>query len=476
MLYRPSAGKIWDPTVLRWQGRFYMFTMYYEKGQNESYACRLAVSEDGVHWQDRGNVLTDTKPVWKCGVCRMGGRFWMNYGSMYRASTNNAMGYAVSDDLVHWTKTGFDQPDPRWYESAERWDHMYCRESDGGGYVGYIVATPKTEYGGLCGLRRSGDGEHWETCPPPRMDWNGLEPTREMEVGGCEKIGGRWYLMGGICPPYNGNYGYGAYVFESEREEGPFRPCARPRLSGQNGSPGEIFVSCLPGFVHDFDRPEAPLLASGAVCYTLDDPQNSCWSLPLCRVTREPEGLFLDWWKGNEALRGEPLPCPGILDCESRALPGYQLTDEYAEQPLLSFRASDGLFLEGEIEAAPWPERGPVRAGVWRPSAAGFALGGTALLTETGPARCSYTRVGPWDGARFEPLDTVSPWDAARAYLEPGVRTGFRLLALHGVVQLYLDGRLCQTFTCAAEPGTVSLLAKNARVRLTGLRAGRMAL
>ena len=209
MLYRPEKGKLWDPTVLRWQGRFYLFTMYYAPGGSESYACRLAVSEDGVHWEDRGNVLTDERPVWKCGVLRAGdGRFYMNYGTTSGQGVNDMMGYAVSDDLVHWEKTGYDAPDPHWYEPHERWDHMYCRESEHGGYAGCIVAVPKAGESGLCGLRRSQDGRTWETCPPPPVDWCGYESAREMEVGGFERLGGRWYLMGGICPPYNGNYGY----------------------------------------------------------------------------------------------------------------------------------------------------------------------------------------------------------------------------------------------------------------------------
>lgn len=135
-----------------------------------------------------------------------------------------------------------------------------------------------------------------------------------MEVGGFERLGGRWYLMGGICPPYNGNYGYAAYVFESDSEDGPFRPCKRHRFAGQNGVPGEVFVSCLPGFVHDYDTAPGvgtgkdaalgvsedgfaptPLLASGAVCYPLDDPQNTCWTLPLCRVMQGADGLMPGW-------------------------------------------------------------------------------------------------------------------------------------------------------------------------------------
>ena len=57
MLYKPNEGKIWDPTVVYWKGRYYAFTMFWAKPGEESLAMRLAVSDDGAHWTDMGCVL-----------------------------------------------------------------------------------------------------------------------------------------------------------------------------------------------------------------------------------------------------------------------------------------------------------------------------------------------------------------------------------------------------------------------------------
>ena len=473
MLYRPSKGRIWDPTVIRYHDTFYMFTMYYEEGTSESYACRLATSKDGVHWEDWGSVLTDSKPVWKCGIAKIGNKFYMNYGSksgevVNGIEHNDTMGYAVSQDLFHWQKIGYDHPDTRWYESHERWDHMYVTENHTGEYLGYIVAIPKTEFGGLCGLRRSYDGINWENCPPPVIDWCGLDETREMEVGGCEKVNGRWYLMGGICAPFNGNYGYGAFVFESENPEGPFKPCTKNRLSGHNGVPGRIFVSCLPGFVHDYDNENGDLLVSTAVC------DEHCWAGLLHKAKCEPDGMFLDWWEGNDCLKGEAIICPETVNCCSEGIPGYKLTDHFAENAFLNFDAGKGLYLEGTITVSVFPARGPVRANVWRPSAGGFKLGQSAILTEIGNPKFARTTIGPIENGAFIPQDVVGNFDAARAYLEPGRATAFKLIVKHDIAQLYIENRLCQTFVTNETPTNLSLFCKNADVTINNLKAYQM--
>ena len=165
-------------------------------------------------------------------------------------------------------------PDERWYEVEEgRWDHMYCIPSEQGRYIGYAVAVPLKEHNSLSGIQRSADGLHWHCCPPLQIDWDGIAPVREMEVGGCEKIGDKYYLMGGICPPFNGNYAYSCYVFKAGQEEGPFKPDKEAlRLCGFNGRRGEVFVQTLAAFCRNYDSDE--LLISNTLWYNLDDEQN----------------------------------------------------------------------------------------------------------------------------------------------------------------------------------------------------------
>lgn len=229
MLYRPKEGKIWDPSIVIYNGVYYNFTMYYEKGASESYAARVAMSKDGVHWEDYGNVITDAEnPIWKMYVFRNEeGLFCMNHGSFSApGSGNDTLRYYVSKDLLHWIYVESNSPSDKWYETEGdcRWDHAYCIPSEKGGYIGYAVAVPLPHYNSIIGILRSEDGVHWNPCPPPVIEWNGIEPIREMEVGGCEKIGGKYYLIGGICPPFNGNYAYSTYVFTADNEEGPFTP------------------------------------------------------------------------------------------------------------------------------------------------------------------------------------------------------------------------------------------------------------
>lgn len=63
LIYQPSVGSFWDPTVIYEGGKYYMYTMY---GGDSVW---LATSEDGVHWKDYGVVLKSEQfknnRVWK---------------------------------------------------------------------------------------------------------------------------------------------------------------------------------------------------------------------------------------------------------------------------------------------------------------------------------------------------------------------------------------------------------------------------
>jgi hypothetical protein len=66
------------------------------------------------------------------------------------------------------------------------------------GYWGYIVAQ-SADGNGVCGMHESDDGLRWRQLPPPEVEWDGFEPHL-LELGGCERLDGRyylWYLNGG---------------------------------------------------------------------------------------------------------------------------------------------------------------------------------------------------------------------------------------------------------------------------------------
>ena len=116
------------------------------------------------------------------------------------------------------------------------------------------------------GLIRSADGmQNWSAVPPPSYEWGPLGRGTSMEIGGVEKIGGRYYAIGG-----SGNGGYDSYPVEPGRSgdvggqysmwtlsadsiEGPFAP--KPdsfRLSGSTQGPSNReTLHGLGAWVHD---------------------------------------------------------------------------------------------------------------------------------------------------------------------------------------------------------------------------------
>lgn len=478
MLYRPENGRIWDPTVIKYNGIYHAFTMYYEKGAAESYSMRLAVSEDGVHWTDKGNIITDDKnPVWKMYIFRTkDGIFSLNHGSKSRPdSENDTLIYYRSEDLYNWSYLGSNQPDPRWYEPDNgRWDHMYCLPSEKEGYIGYTVAVPKDEYRSLIGIQRSSDGLFWYSCPPPVIDWDGIEPVCEMEVGGCEKIGDKYYLMGGICPPFNGNYAYSCYVFTSDNENGPFKPDKKAlRLCGFNGRRGEVFVQTLAAFCRDYDNGE--LLVSNTLWYTLDDEQNNNWLLPLRLVKVDDDGhMRLHYFPGNDALKGPILSRTDYAEISTQPHEGYQLYDEYAFFDLAEMNPEKGAVIEGTLTAQPWPARGPVRAGCWLPSMAGFYIeenenSGTAIFAECANTKNRSIYIGNFDknNSIFSPEDTISHNCTCPNGIDVEVPYSFRLLIRYGMFELYLNDMHVQTYTTRTMPtGKVMLALQNCKCRI----------
>jgi hypothetical protein len=102
VLYLPDAPGLPAP-----------YLMYYYA---EELDVRLAVSQDGLHWQPRGAVLERGQPGdWDTGTVEDGsvfyldGRLHMIYAGAGRVAIPDrgewychALGYAVSDDGVHW--------------------------------------------------------------------------------------------------------------------------------------------------------------------------------------------------------------------------------------------------------------------------------------------------------------------------------------------------------------------------------------
>ena len=516
MFYRPAEGSMWDPSVIWHAGKYYLFSMY-GKGpirleNNPPFESTwMATSSDGVHWDDFGPVIRDDEAsVFKMFVARCGDRFIMNHGSFTGFGTDeeqqNRLRFFESNDLVHWNHLFDSYPDPRWY-SQRRWDHMYMIPKVEGapekGYWGYVVAHPRDDYPyRSCGMMQSEDGLRWEVIQPPVVEW-GETPQRCLTVGGCERIGDRYYLIGGKVG-YIGDYGWSNYTLVGDSPTGPFRPDLPAfRLCGASGFAGTWGVQ----FLVSFCRCAGELLISN-YAYRWPDRQEGIWFTPLKKAVVDQAGhLRMGYWLGNEAVKGpsvavdleravqaHPLVAESssasaaALTCSaSRALleadkiPGGPHDDRHVVALLADqFDLSKGVVLEGALEAD--PHAGPHQMR-WRPTYAGFYIEGqpgtgTAILLQVGHPAWRKSHVGQLTYASgavaFVSLDETGPGCATVTGIEGGKTCTFRLLIRKNMFELYVNDLLFQTFVTGETSGRVGFIAQNGRVQVADVKAWEM--
>lgn len=471
MIFKPWTGAMWDPSILWHNGRYHAFMMYNKDGDNGLGAghCLLATSADGVHWRDEGAVINegvrpDGAAFFKCFVAKCGDRFIMDHG-VFRQQSQDVMRFHQSQDLRYWDHIASSEPDARFY-SRERWDHMYILPKVDGrpeaGYWGYIVAVSK-EPNRLPAMMESRDGITWEALPPARTRWGATPKKAYLEYGGCERIGGKYYLIGGVHE-YMGNKGYAMYTFVADHPRGPFRPDAEAfRLCGNSGK----FVAWLAAWARGKDE----LLISN---YASPHPHDRApWLLPLRKPVVDGDGhLRMAWWKGNEALKGRPL----ATGRKTVALDGRGKPGRYDVFCFAGIRSAAGIILEGSLRACA-AAGGDKEA---RP-AVGFVIQGkagqaTAVLMGIGAPEERETHIGTLstgpDGTRtFVSEDVTGKGCATVTGVEDGRAHTFRLLRRAGLFELYIDDMLMQTYTCAPDSGPVGLLVCNARAEFRNLRA-----
>ncbi len=464
MLYQPTAGTMWDPSILWHDGVYYAFYMLQRHGSPYWGDCvGLATSTDGVHWREEAPVLDLAfrahPQVYKMFVARCGERFIMNHGAFTgRPGTgNDTLCFWESTDLRHWTFLHETHPDPRWYrETEERWDHMYMLPKEEGrpaaGWWGYPVTVPRPELvtaGHACGLMDSADGVTWAPREPPVFLWGDTPPLDYLEIGGVERLDGRYYLIGGTVP-YLDNRLYAMYTFVADAPTGPFRPDREAyRLCGAEAPPagqpaGNTGVQWLAAFARGHNE----LLVSN---YLSDDPDHvtAPWMLPLRAAVVANGHLRLGYWRGNDAAKGAALPLPG--QAEAR--------DTTTWLPAFDPRA--GGILEGVLTVT--PSRDGCRAGFALEEAPGRDR--AILLAADVPHTDIVARA---DGAETL-LDLTGPGSACVAGLTPGVHT-VRLWARRRIFELYLDDRLVQAYRIPTFTGRVGLTADGGTATLSALR------
>lgn len=296
--YTPAReGELWDTWVVYHEG---VYHQYYTAGPYAAWVGHdLAVSDDGVHWRERGRIvdrrqgvtMLGSGHVWKAPDFESSRRWIANYSEWVGALDTGKQDivFLTSTDLMSWTKADgrlrFVQ-DARWYRESGRWDCIDAIERPEGGLYGYFTANPEPDRVGYrpagFGFAQSADGLRWEALPPVPGDVDG-------DFGGIQKIGDSYYALISHFP------GHGR-VAVSRKPEGPFTAQKKNfRLFGRQ----EESAACFPRFIHN--APDGPLVNH----HYMDGTPHSA---PFKAVEVDTEGVLrLMWWRGNEALKHEKL-------------------------------------------------------------------------------------------------------------------------------------------------------------------------
>jgi len=479
MLYMPKDGHMWDTSIVFHENKYYLFSMFrYHGGEERHVWC--AVSDDGVHFKDVGAVITDTLPVWKMFVHRFGDTFAMNYGALsgLPGHGNDTLRFYASKDLLHWEFCGESHPDPRWYREEERWDHMYTVDYEGKHY-GFVVATPKPETGCFgCGMMETEDGVNWTPLPPVKIDWGDETPVN-FEVGGCEKLGDKYYLIGGGCR-MAGSEGYSVIALEADSPLGTFRPVRDGmRLYGTSHGDRYHGVSWLASFARGKDN--ELLLTNYITAQKIDELcfiglKQNVWFLPMKKPFAEPSGkLRLSYWQNNDLLKGADI------------------TPD-------SFK--NGITLSSKDDAFTWLSKGSADKTLTDVPDCGVFIEGTAVVHSDG--RLPYERFGfafEGDGDRrtvtvqggnpkytraiitdwkadghSEIMDVVEPCTAGKTNFTPGVPFTFKLLCRRNIFELYIDDVFVQTYHTPDHVKNISLHIENSDACISDLHIFEMTL
>lgn len=435
MFYRPNAkqtGRMWDTWLYFHEGTYHLY--YLANSGSRWDNISMATSTDGVHWRERGRVLSKAEGVvwmgtgstWRSPHHQKDGKFYLNF-SEWRGPRQTIF-FAESKDLLNWTRLGDQyefQQDTRWYKPDGRWDCIYTIPRDGGGLFGYWTATPKEQ---RCrfGFGETLDGVTWRALPPPETPG-----VAAGEAGAVEKIGEKYYMM----------FGTGGLMVTlvADKPQGPFRPAKKNfrLLSGHTY------------FSRFFPSPQGVLVNHHAIARG-----GPVYFAPLKRATPDGQGtLRLTWWEGNEKLKHQPVQVKPPPDG-----PGGR--DPIAMLPQ-TFDVDGGVLLEGSLAVPSSPDAKP--GGLYIESA---GEGGTAILVGAGGA----AQLGPIhaDGTGFTCQKRV---DRQRAFAH---RARFRLLLKHSLMEFYLDDVLIECYSLPQwASGRIGLIRGESGERITDLKAWR---
>lgn len=485
-IYKTPSGTLKDNMVIWYNGTFYLFTMYGKEDQkgNDSLfnSVWLATSVDGVHWKDVGTVIKNQPfAVWSLSVWKVGDNFIMNHGSN---TPGDILRFWRSKDLINWEFLGEDYTVHK--PGGQRLDCMN---------VLAVEKEGKTEWYGYAtgGLLRSEDGVKWEW----KEEFKLSDPKWSIiEAGGGALIGGKYYVTSGWVQALPGDFNYSTLTFVSDKPDGPFQPDFEAlRL---NGHSGYITVALWARFC---PTPDELLITNYIV--DIHSTVQTWWHAPMKKAVVDKDGhLRMGYWKGNEAIKGAPVPLQLSNCTQLFPLPENQVDKKEAafsadgdlvrmkRQPganpsyigyadplttvvLLNeqFDSIKGFVLEGRMKID------PLNPGILSKGIPGIGLfleekplKGTAILFNT----CHLTEIGIMrlsGEAHFDCKDRIGFGCAAVAGITEGAISSFRLLFRQETFELYLNDLLVQTYFTNGATGRVGFIVRDGEAKFDNLRA-----
>lgn len=260
--YAPENYSLWDSWCVEKDGKVWLIHLkglidgnIYNTELENTRGYGLAESEDLVHWNEKGEILSvrdsdnpyDVDFRYTGSAIVKDGRCYVFY--TMRKWGGQRIGVAWSDDMEHWTEYSANPvltPDPRWFigfdpanpgqSTSKTWtDSIDCRDflvipdPEGDGYLGYFVASAEGIYSAspvsVIGLAKSADLLHWEQVGIVYQP-NGVSMPEMVDVF---EVNGKWYMTlttgknNGGTDLFSDPYISRAQIYAvSDTPEGPF--------------------------------------------------------------------------------------------------------------------------------------------------------------------------------------------------------------------------------------------------------------
>lgn len=352
MLYRPLKERLWDTWIVPYKGKYYLFYIRVSDGGTRWDGISLAISDDMLHWQEKGTVLCKhPDAIWLgTGMVQvLKDRFVMNF-SEERPVSHQVICFAQSKDLCNWERLDTElRPDPRYYltDRSKTCNFLYRWDSVGivdaltphePPYYGFVTASaPAAKPGetGALGLVTSMDGVHWECLPPA----NGSNDFSAYEVPEHVCFSDRHYIIFSTSEYLMGKYSERSSFLEG----GCYYLVSDHALYGYMPPPGDPMLIGT----RDYESPcmktvARTLCVNGNVLlyYQWGDLAGEGWvGVPLLLKETQPWHLKLFYWPGAEHLKG----CR--LELEGEIIPMRELPED-VEAPTLICVENDNVRFE----------------------------------------------------------------------------------------------------------------------------------